>query len=146
MLHGHATRYRNIWLVTVRNIVVERLSFHRHLSFCSRRGCVSRHALGQTPPSHYLFDVNATSVLFTVHRSRTCGVTRKVWHEEDALIVQTPLKTWCLKGLNWSPKELLTSLNPEIALPAVFILHLIHSWAKVFCLNCALFWRMYTLP
>ena len=43
--------------ITVRNVVAERLCFHRHLSFCSQGGgcvCVAdiplgRHPLGNTP-------------------------------------------------------------------------------------------------
>ena len=43
----------NFHVITVRNVVVARLCFHRHLSFCSQRAvgwCVSQHALGQTTP------------------------------------------------------------------------------------------------
>ena len=36
-------------VITVRNVVAERLCIHRHLSFCSQ-GAVSQHALGQTTP------------------------------------------------------------------------------------------------
>ena len=39
-----------LMIITVRNVVAERLCFHRCLSFCSQGGGVSQHALGQTPP------------------------------------------------------------------------------------------------
>ena len=39
-------------LVTVCNVVAARLCFHRHLWSCSL-GCVSQHALGQTPPGRH---------------------------------------------------------------------------------------------
>ena len=33
-------------IITVHNVVVARLCFHRHLWFCSQGGCVSQHGLG----------------------------------------------------------------------------------------------------
>ena len=37
-------------IFTVRNVVAARLCFYGHLSFCSRGGGVSQHALGRHPP------------------------------------------------------------------------------------------------
>ena len=55
---------RSVNIITVRNVVAERLCFHRRLSFCSQGVCIpactgantpladiSQHALGQTPPN-----------------------------------------------------------------------------------------------
>ena len=52
----HKIYWRNILFITVRNVVVVRLCFHRHLSFCSQEGVfhtpppLGRHQPGQTPP------------------------------------------------------------------------------------------------
>ena len=46
-MESRAFQTTDVFLFTV---VVERLCFHRRLSFCSQGRCVCQHALGQTPP------------------------------------------------------------------------------------------------